>query len=193
MNNNSRNNILLIILGTTPLMALTDSAVNTLTIGLLILIVFVISSIVVNFVRKYFIKSSSSLFLIIITSTITTIIDQLMQIHKPVVRSEIDIFLPLTAINSFIFYHINCHNNSDKILVSTFNGVKNWFGIFCLLLIISIFRELLGKGTLFNQQVYTSQSGLSLFTLVSAPPGAFILTAIVLAIFFSFKKEKNGQ
>lgn len=193
MNNNSRNNILLIILGITPLMALTDSAVNTLTIGLLILVVFVISSIVVNFVRKYFIKSSSSLFLIIITSTITTIIDQLMQIHKPVVRSEIDIFLPLIAINNFIFYHINRHDNFDVILVSTFNGVKKWFSIFSLLLIISIFRELLGKGTLFNQQVFVSQSGLNLFILASAPPGAFILTAIVLAIFFSFKKGENGQ
>ncbi|MGQ9464914.1 MAG: Rnf-Nqr domain containing protein [bacterium] len=193
MNNDSRNNILLITLGITPLLALTDSAINIFTIGLVILIVFVISSIVVNFLRKYFIKSSPLILLIIITATITTIIDQFMQIHKPVIRSEIDIFLPLTAINSFIFHHINRHNNSDKILASTFNGIKKWLGIFVLLLIISIFRELMGKGTLFNQPFLTSQSGLNLLILVSAPPGAFIITAIVLAIFFSLKKGENGQ
>lgn len=193
MNNDSKNSILLIALGVTPLMALTDSAVNTFTIGLVILIVFVISSIAVNFLRKYFIKSSPFILFIIITATITTIIDQFMQIHKPVVRSEIDIFLPLTAINSFIFYHINHPNNSDKILASTFDGLKKWFSIFALLLIISIFRELLGKGTLFNQPVLTSQSGLNLSILVSAPPGAFILTAMVLAIFFPWKKQENGQ
>lgn len=191
MNNNSKTNDLLIIIGLTPFIALTNSAINSLAIGLVVIIVFIISSIIANLFKKYLIKSNSTLLLIIISATIASLIDQFMQIHTPSVHSEIELFLPLTAVSSFLFNSIHNFKNTDEILNFTFNGAKKWSKILLILIMVGIIREIFGRGTLFNQPVLSSDPAANPVIILSAPPGAFIITAFCLTIFFKIRRKNE--
>ncbi len=191
MNNNSKTNDLLIIIGLLPFIALTNSAINSLAIGLVVIIVFIISSIIANLFKKYLIKSNSTIILIIISATISSLIDQFMQIHIPSVHSGIELFLPLTAVSSFLFNYINNFKNTDEILSFTFNGVKKWSKISLIFLVVGMVREIFGRGTLFNQPVLSSDPAANPVIILGAPSGAFIITAFVLAIFFKVKRKNE--
>jgi len=190
MNENPKADGLLIVLGVIPIIALTDSVINTFAIGFTTLIVLIFSSIFFAFEKKYINESNSFIVLIIITATITTISDHLLQIHLPAIRSDINIFLPLITVNSFVLYYIKKYKYPNSVLKFTFYGIKKCLVIFLVIFVIGLCREILGKGTLFNLHVLTSDLEAKPIIIVDSPPGAFIMTAIVL-ILFNIIKNKN--
>lgn len=191
MNSSLGTNNLLIIIGLTPLIALTNSAINSFAIGLVVIIVFIISSIATNFFKKYLIEANNIIILIVITATVITVIDRFMQIHTPIVHSGIKFFLPLIAVNSFIYNYTNNFKRTDGILSFTLNGTKKWLKIYFILIMIGMVREIFGRGTLFNQPILTSDPAVDPVILISSPAGAFLMAGFGLVIFFKIKNKND--
>ncbi len=182
MNGVSKADELLIILGVVPLIALTDSAINTLGISLTMLVIFFLSSLVCSLLPKSKDVSIRFLLIIIVTATMTTIADTIMRIHLTTIYSNAVLFLPLTAVNSFLVYHLRTHEIKRKPFSLATAVSKKFIFVIVVLLTIGIIREIIGKGTLFNQPILTPDPEAKLFVIANSPAGALVITAIILGL-----------
>ncbi|MEO0185934.1 MAG: Rnf-Nqr domain containing protein, partial [candidate division WOR-3 bacterium] len=137
-------------------------------------------------------EPSRSFILIIIVGTITTFIREVLSYRLPELCNNLDIFVPLIAINSFVLYHFTCDSSQKTGLKFLFIYVKKWLVVVCLIFIVSVLREILGKGTLFNRPMLVPDLETKFLLLVNTPFGALIITAVVLMVFYLLKRRTNG-
>ncbi|MGB9720226.1 MAG: Rnf-Nqr domain containing protein [bacterium] len=190
---NQRENGFLIILGVMPIIALTDTALNALGIGIVTLIVLFLSGIVFLLFAKFLNEPSRTFVLIIITGTITTIIKQVLSYHLPELCNNLDVFISLIAINSFVLYSLRYNNTQNSGLRFVLAAAKKWLGVVCIVFVIGILREILGQGTLVNKPILSPDMASKALLFINAPAGAFLMTALVLLGFELVKKKTDGK
>ncbi len=191
MNENSKQDELLIILGVIPIIALTDSALNALAIGIITLIALFLSGIFFLMFAQYLDRYIRTVILIIITATIATITGQILQLHNIPLYKNLGLFLSVMAINPFIHYHFRNYNYENFHWRSLIAGLRQCFAVMAFLLMVSIIREISGKGTFFNQPVFTPDPEARPVLFANAPTGALLTTAIILIMLGLFKRQNN--
>jgi Na+-transporting NADH:ubiquinone oxidoreductase subunit NqrD len=105
---------------------------------------------------------------------------------------EISVGQPVMAIGNALGEYANTTTAGQ----SAFDGLINGLGYSFILLLISVFRELTGMGTLLGYAMpYFSGPYWDKWTIMVMPPGAFFMLAVVIWIFRTInlpKEKKNG-
>uniref|UniRef100_A0A7V1EH02 Electron transport complex subunit RsxE n=1 Tax=candidate division WOR-3 bacterium TaxID=2052148 RepID=A0A7V1EH02_UNCW3 len=191
MNLKYKENELLIILGVIPFIALTDSALNGLGIGMIVLITIFFSVLICSLTIVNIKEPERTLICIIINATIVSILGSLLSHKFSELYSNIGIFLPLVAVNSFVFKKIQSFENKYSGIRRGFLAVKDYLmGIF-ILFIAGAIREISGKGMLLNKNLMSPDSETTIILFFNTPAGALIATGIVVC-FYRLLKKKNG-
>jgi electron transport complex protein RnfE len=111
----------------------------------------------------------------------------------PNVTSEIGMFIPLIAVNGIIIARADVFYSKSKLLPSLIDGAANGAGFAFAIIIISVFREVIGYGTLYEKKL----PGLTNFgfDFVKHAPGAFLILAVFLAVvqYVRLKKSKSKR
>ncbi|OON95928.1 MAG: hypothetical protein ATN36_06950 [Epulopiscium sp. Nele67-Bin005] len=174
--------ILLQILMLCPLISLTNTAINSLIMGGLTIIVFLCSMIIICKIQTN-IPAQLYLFIrLMIIASFTTIVALIFQAFNFEMYKQFEIFIPSIMVNSFILSLCIKKSNglNDSVLLS---------GLFLgCVFIIGIFREILGMGQLFGKQITTIYN---LTSILSLAPGIFFLFAIGLGIINVLKTKIN--
>uniref|UniRef100_A0A7C6EMM3 Electron transport complex subunit RsxE n=1 Tax=candidate division WOR-3 bacterium TaxID=2052148 RepID=A0A7C6EMM3_UNCW3 len=191
MNLKYKENELLIILGVIPFIALTDSALNGLGIGMIVLITLFFSVLICSLTIVNIKEPERTLICIIINATIVSILGLLISQKFSELYSNIGIFLPLVAVNSFVFKKLQGFENKYSGIRRGFLAVKDYLmGIF-ILFIAGAIREISGKGMLLNKNLMNPDSETTIILFFNTPAGALIATGIVV-FFYRLLKKKNG-
>ncbi|MHB1276177.1 MAG: Rnf-Nqr domain containing protein, partial [Candidatus Humimicrobiaceae bacterium] len=115
-----------------------------------------------------------------------TILSLLFEAYLPPLYESLGIYLPLIVVNCIILGRAEVFASKNSVLLSIADGIGSGLGFTLALIIISFLREVLGTGSLviFGSQLFSipvlSVSPLSIFIM---PPGAFIIIAILMALF----------
>lgn len=187
------NNVALVqLLGLCPLLAVSNTFINGLGLGLATMLTLVISNVIVSMIRHW-IKSEIRIpiFVLIIASVVTTI-ELCMNAWLHELYLVLGIFIPLIVTNCAIIARAEAFASKNKLFDSALDGFTMGLGFTSVLVVLGGLREMLGSGTLFanadlmfgepaKQFVIILSEDYPGFLLAVLPPGAFIGLGLLIA------------
>lgn len=187
-----QNTGLVALLGLCPLLAVSNTVVNALGLGLATILTLVVSNLAVSLCRGVLRPEIRIPAYVLIIASVVTVIQLLMQAWLYDLYRVLGIFIPLIVTNCAIIGRAEAFAARNRALPSVVDGLATGLGFCLALLALGAVRELIGHGTLFSQAgLMFGELGESLqltlvpnhpgFLLVLLPPGAFIALGLLIA------------
>lgn len=180
------------LLGLCPLLAVSNSVVNALGLGLATLLVLAGSNTVVSLCRRQLIPAIRLPVFVLIIASFTTCAELLLRAYAIELYQALGIFIPLIVTNCTILGRAESFASKNPLLPSLWDGLMTGLGFAGVLLILGMLRELAGTGTLFanmerllpfaGQWELTVFETASPFLLAILPPGAFLFMGFLIAL-----------
>ncbi len=181
------------LLGLCPLLAVSNTIVNALGLGLATIGVLVISNTIVSLMRKQIPTQIRLPAFVMIIACATTCIELLMQAYAFELYEILGIFIPLIVTNCSVLGRADAFASKNPVGASALDGLMMGLGFTIVLLANGALRELLGQGSLFAGMElllgdWATHLRLSLpetykpFLFAILPPGAFITLGFLIAL-----------
>lgn len=193
------NPLLVSILGTCPALATTKSLEAAIGMGILFTIVLICSNVLVSLLRKIIPEEIKTPAYIVIIATFVTMVKMFTNAFLPELYSTLGVFISLIVVNCIVLGRAEAYASKNNVYDSFIDAVGMGVGYTLAIMLMAIFRELLGTGAFsfgtiftfipyFKLQIIPKGYEISLFT---TPVGAFIVFAIILAVIAFIKNRKN--
>ena len=186
------NPVFVAVLGMCPALAVTNTALNSLAMGLATTFVLVCSSILVSSLRNVIPKQVRITAYIIIIATFVTLVDMALAAFTPAIHKELGAFIALIVVNCLILGRQEAFSSKNTVGMSIADATGMSVGFTFALLCIGIIREILGSGSLFNFSLFGE--GFEPWIVMILPPGGFFALGFLLLGFNWYtarKKEKE--
>jgi electron transport complex protein RnfE len=174
------NPLLMLMIGLCSALAVTSSVSNGIGMGLAMTFVILFSEIVISLFRKVIPPSVRIPIFIIIIAAFTTMVDLVMKAYFPELSESMGVFIPLIVVNCIIMGRVEAFASKQKLFPVIFDALGMGLGYTWVMVGISIFRELLGNGSLAGIPIMPASFQPILFFVL--PPGGFL----VFGLFISF-------
>ena len=194
------NPLLVSILGTCPALATTKSVEAAIGMSILFTIVLVCSSVLVSLVRKLISEEIRTPAYIVIIATFVTIVKMLANAFLPELYSTLGVFISLIVVNCIVLGRAEAYASKNTVFDSFIDGLGMGVGYTLALMLMAIFREVLGTGAFSFGNIFTFIPAFKLqiipvnyrISLFQTPVGAFIVFALILAViaFISNRKKE---
>lgn len=182
------NPIFIQLIGMCSVLAISSSVKNSLAMGLAVVGVLVASNLVISLMRKVTPDKIRIPIFIVVVATFVTILEMFMKAYAQPIYQALGIFLPLIVVNCIILARAESFAYKNGVVASIVDGLGMGLGYTFAIVTLSVIREVFGAGTIYGIQVFGENfkpAGIFI-----APPGAFILLAILIAVFKTIVKKK---
>jgi electron transport complex protein RnfE len=133
----------------------------------------------VSLLRKFIHpKIRIPIFMLIIAGYVT-IIDMLMATYARAIYKEIGLYIQIIVAFASIFARAEVFANKNKVFSSICDGFGMGVGFLLAMVVISFFRELLGKGELFGVSLIAGNPLL----IMILPAGGFLAVGLLMGFF----------
>ncbi len=178
------------VLGMCPMLAVTNSAINAIAMGLATFFVLVGSSLLVSSLKRWIPKQIRISCYIIIIATFVTVTDFTLQALVPKIHKELGAFIPLIVANCMILGRQEAFAAKHSVRLAVVDAVGMASGFMFALFTLGAVREILGEGALFGVSLFGPD--FEPWIIMILPPGGFITLGLIL-LFFSWVKERKEQ
>jgi len=180
------------LLGLCPLLAVSNTVINGLGLGLATILTLVASNVMVAMIRHWVRPEIRiPVFVLIIASTVT-IIEISMNAWFHELYNILGIFIPLIVTNCAIIARAEAFASKNTVSSSFIDGLFMGLGFTAVLVTLGAMREIIGLGTLFQQahlmfgevardMTITLFDNYRGYLLAILPPGAFIGLGLLIA------------
>jgi electron transport complex protein RnfE len=179
------------VLGMCPVLAVTNTVLNSLVMGVATTFVLVMSSIFVSAFRKLIPKQVRIATYILIIATFVTVVDLVIPAISLEVHRSLGAFISLIVVNCIILGRAEAFSSRNTIGRSVLDALGMGVGFTFAILCLGVVRELLGNGSLLGVPVLGSQ--FEPWVVMVLPGGAFFVLGAWLLLFNwlreNFKKE----
>lgn len=177
------------LLGLCPLLAVTTTLVNGLSLGIATTLVLGMSNLLVSASRRWLRSEIRIPMYVLIIASLVTCIELIFKAWLPALDRSLGIFIPLIVTNCAIVARAELFASRNALLPSIVDGAAMGTGFALLLSAIGAFRELIGHASILSRLdmfaggdamrgLAFSDSG---FLLAILPPGAFFSLAVAVA------------
>jgi len=177
------------VLGMCPTLAVTNSAVNALAMGLATLFVLVMSNLLVSIMRNVIPSQVRIASYILIIASFVTAVDYLLQAISLEVHQALGAFVSLIVVNCVILGRAEAFASKNPVGVSVLDGAGMGLGFTFGLLCLGVVRELLGSGSLFGFALMPDN--FEKWTIMLLPGGGFFTLGLWLLMINSYKRFKG--
>ena len=184
------NPVLILILGTCPTLATSNSVISALSMGVAATVVLICSNVVISALRKIIPETVRIPCYIVIIAAFVTAVQMLLQAFLPSVYDMLGVYLALIVVNCIILGRAELFARKNSVLDSALDGVGMGIGFLLALLVISIIREFLGNGSFAGIELPFMQQ-IKIPVLVQAP-GGFLVYGIVIAVMNKLTEKRGG-
>ena len=185
------NPVFVMLLGMCPVLAVTNSVINALSMGLATTFVLLMSSTVVSLVRKFIPKEVRIASYILIIAGFVTVVDYLLQAISLNIYHALGAYIALIVVNCNILGRAEAFASRNTVVKSMLDALGVGFGFTIACLSLGVVREVLGNGTF---------AGIPLFgphfegwTIMILPGGAFFVLGAWLLLFNWLKERKKAR
>ena len=188
----TNNAALVQLLGLCPLLAVSNSTVNALGLGLATILVLVGSNTLVSLGRTFITPTIRLPVFVLIIAGFTTCAELLLQAYAIELYQALGIFIPLIVTNCTILGRAESFASKSPVLPALFDGLVTGLGFALVLLVLGMLRELAGTGAILanmdrllpisNDWTLTFFTTESPFLLAILPPGAFLFMGLLIAL-----------
>jgi electron transport complex protein RnfE len=178
------------VLGMCPMLAVTNSAVNALAMGMATFFVLVGSSFLVSSFRDWIPKPVRISCFIIIIATFVTVADYTLLALVPAVHKELGAFIPLIVANCMILGRQEAFASRYPVRLAVMDAMGMAGGFMLALFSLGAIREILGDGALFGVNLFGAN--FEPWVIMILPPGGFLTLGVIL-LFFNWFREKKDE
>ncbi|MDZ7663535.1 electron transport complex subunit E [Thiohalophilus sp.] len=181
------------LLGLCPLLAVTNTMINGLGLGLATILTLVASNTSVSLIRRWVRPEIRVPVFVLIIASVVTMIELSMNAWFHELYKILGIFIPLIVTNCSILARAESFASKNPVPQAFTDGLFMGLGFTAVLVTLGAMREILGFGTLLRQAELMFGQGAEWMTLVLfedyrgyllaiLPPGAFIGLGLLIAV-----------
>lgn len=194
----------ILLLGLCPALAVTTKVESAYLMGLCVLVILFFSSFIVSIIKKIVPENVKIPVYILIVGTFVTVVEVLLKNYVPSLYDVFGIYLPLIVVNCIVLGRILTVSSKEQIGYSLKDAIGIGLGYTIALIIIALFREVLGTGIITFMDATSSLTGykavykvipdISIFpiSILIKPAGAFLTLGLLIPL-FNYLKDKGGK
>ncbi len=184
------NPVFVMLLGMCPVLAVTNSTLNALAMGLATTFVLICSSALVSLLRRIIPKQVRIATYIVIIATFVTIVDHVIQAISLDLYNALGAFIQLIVANCIILGRAEAYAAKNRLGTTLVNSLGMGAGFTIALLCLGTVRELLGNGSLLGYPVFGE--GFQTWVVMILPPGGFFVLGAWLLL-FSWLQQRRAR
>ncbi len=181
------------LLGLCPLLAVSNTLINTLGLAIATVFTLTLTNSLVALVKPILSKEIRISIFVLIIASVVTALEMFMNAYFHELYLILGIFIPLIVTNCIIIARAESFASKNTLWLSIKDGFFTGLGFALVLVVIGAIREIMGNGSLFSQahllfgefghvlywQIFDDYQG---FLIAILPPGAFFVLAVLIAI-----------
>ncbi|MDH5632163.1 MAG: electron transport complex subunit E [Gammaproteobacteria bacterium] len=183
------NPVFVMLLGMCPVLAVTNSVINAIAMGLSTSFVLLASSTLVSLMRNLIPRQVRIASYIIIIATFVTMVDYAIQAISLDLYNALGAFIQLIVVNCMILGRAEAYASRQPLAKSVVNAAGMGIGFTLALLCIGGVRELLGNGSLLGYPVLGAN--FEPWIIMLLPPGGFFVLGGWLLLFAWWRERRQ--
>lgn len=181
------NPVFRLILGMCPTLAVSVTALNSLGMGVSVIVVLLCSNIVISAIRNVVPAKVRIPAYIMVIATFVTMVEMVLNAFAPELFEALGIFIPLIVVNCIILGRAEAFARKNTVGRSIIDALGIGLGYTLSLTLLGVIRELFGAGTIFGYPLMGT--AFEPMGVLAVAPGAFITLGILLGLFnYLFKR-----
>jgi Na+-transporting NADH:ubiquinone oxidoreductase subunit D len=189
----SKNPIALQVLGICSALAVTVQAKNALVMSVAVIFVIAFSSVAVSLIRNHVPNSIRIIVQMTIIASMVIIAEQFMKAYLFDQWKTMAVYVGLIITNCIVMGRTEAFAMKNGPWASFVDGIGNGLGYAFILIVVAVFRELFGSGTLFGFEIFKTTSNGGWYAangLMLLPPSAFILIGFIIWVLRTYDKSQ---
>jgi electron transport complex protein RnfE len=179
------------VLGMCPVLAVSNTAMNALAMGLATAFVLIMSNIAVSSLRNFIPKQVRIATYILIIATFVTVVDYVIQAVSLDLYKALGAFISLIVVNCLILGRAEAFASKNTVARSVMDGLGMGIGFAFALFCLGAVREILGSGSLFGVQLF--HDAFQDWVVMILPSGGFFTLAAWLLLFNWLEQRKERK
>ncbi|MBI4998828.1 MAG: electron transport complex subunit E [Rhodocyclales bacterium] len=185
-----QNVILTQVLGLCPLLAVSTSMVNAVSLGLATILVMALANLAISSLRSFIPYEIRIPVFILIIAALVTVVDLAFNAWLHNIYLVLGIFIPLIVTNCIVLARVEAFAAKNPVGAATVDGIMMGVGFVWVIGLLGVIREFIGQGTLFSgiEMLVPSLQGIQVlpedypgFLVAMLPPGAFFILGLMIA------------
>ncbi len=169
------------LLGMCPVLAVSNSVINSLSMGLATAFVLVCSSVLISLLRNHIPKQVRIATFIMIIATFVTVVEYIIQAISLDIHKALGAFVSLIVVNCIILGRAESFASKNTPGASLVDALGTGAGFTLAILAMGTIREVLGSGTLAGINLFGA--GYQPWIIMILPGGGFfVLGGLLLAV-----------
>jgi len=200
----SNNQALVALLGLCPLLAVSNTMINGLGLGLATTLVLVLSNTTISFIRNWVRQEVRLPIFVLVIASFVTAVELGMNAYFHDLHGILGIFIPLIVTNCAIVGRAEAFASRNTVPHSIVDGLSIGMGFTAALVVLGGIREFIGQGTLLADihlmfgeaakgMAFSMGEDYNGLLLAILPPGAFLGLGLLIALKNIIdKRQKTG-
>ena len=191
----ANNPVIVQILGICSALAVTVKLEPAFVMGISVTFVCAFSNLLMSLLRNSVPSRIRIIVQLVVIATLVIVVDQVLRAFMYDVSKQLSVYVGLIITNCIVMGRVEAFALGNKPWASFVDGIANGLGYTLILVIVALFRELLGSGTLFGMTIipeswyianggFYSNTGLMLF-----PPMALIIVGCIIWVHRTINKD----
>ena len=182
------------VLGICSALAVTVKMEQAVVMSLALTFVLVCSNVIISLLRKGIPAKIRIIVQLTVIASLVILTDEILKAYLYDISKQLSVFVALIITNCIIMGRAEAFAMQNNYKDAMYDGLGNAIGYGSVLIIVSIFRELLGSGTLYNysiipSSIYLENGGWYVnYGLMLLAPGAFIILGLIIWVQRSYTK-----
>ena len=187
------NPITLQVLGICSALAVTSSMQVAFVMALAVTLVTAFSSMFISMLRNQIPSSIRIIVQMVVIASLVIVVDQLLKAYAYDISKTLSVFVGLIITNCIVMGRAEAFAMKTPPVASFIDGIGNGLGYGLLLMVVAVFRELFGSGSLFGITILQTTNNGGWYVpngLLLLPPSAFFVIGLII---WGVRTWKPGQ
>jgi len=192
----SKNPVTLQVLGICSALAITNSLMTALIMGLSLTSVLAFSNVFISLIRNHLPNSVRIIVQMTIIATGVIVVDELLKAFAPDTARTLSVFVGLIVTNCIVLGRAEAFAVQNNVRMSFLDGIGNGLGYSLVLIVVATIRELFGAGTLLGVEILPLAQNGGWYVpnaMLLLPPSAFFIIGFLIWAIRSWKTEQVEQ
>ena len=182
------------VLGICSALAVTVKMEQAIVMTMALTFVLVSSNVIISLLRRAIPAKVRIIVQLTVIASLVIIIDEILKAYMYEISKQLSVFVALIITNCIIMGRAEAFAMQNNVRQAMYDGFGNSFGYGLILIIVAIFRELFGSGTLLGYLIipnwmYLDQGGWYVNNgLMLLAPGAFIILGLIIWVQRAYTK-----
>lgn len=181
------------VLGICSTLAVTNLVLNTIVMCTALTFTTTLSSLTISLMRNSTPRRIRMMVQTLVIAFYVILVDIFLKAYWPEMSTSLGPYVGLIITNCIIMGRCEAYAGKYPAIPSAIDGFFMGVGYSCILLIISIIRELIGMGSILGIPMPFFSSHWDKWIIMVMPPGAFFTLALVIWMFRTFQKDEEDD